>query len=269
MIPGYTPRIYFQDEISFDSYVPNSNISYGNIPIEALINKIAESMLFDEKMAKSADGSKPPEKVVVFGDNRVPFGDMTGGNPITVPMNTVEKKRVEETLTQYREYAVAVLTGVGTPTVLDLTRADTVGVQMQRQDKLLRDCALVFNMSNMEVNLAGGEFTSGKETSETQGEIEEGKGTQPVAQQFKEFMDRDIIRPIFGDMFEFEFEISQTEQQRVQLDQQKLSAGYTMNEVRRDRGDDAIPGEEYDKPQGGGTPIPDGTQTNPMNVKQI
>ena len=60
--PGFTaymePQIYFGDELSYSEYAPTSSRSYGFIPLEALINKIAETLYFDELMANQADGTK-------------------------------------------------------------------------------------------------------------------------------------------------------------------------------------------------------------------
>lgn len=253
---GYThePRFMYADDIDYRKYVPASDTSYGYVPIDSLINKIAESLLYDEKMAKYSDGTRPPELAIVFGQNQIPFGNLTGTEDRGMPMDQDNSARLEKKLSLARRQAIVVLSGVGKPMTVPLSKTDQLAVQQQRQDKILRDIALVFNMSNMEVNLSGGEFTSGRETSDQQADIEEGKGTQPIVQVLEDFWTQ-LIRDKFGGKWKWEYEKGQTDLERTQLDASKLQAGHTVNEVREDREQDAIDGEEFDKPAtGGGQP---------------
>lgn len=267
MILGTMPKIYFADEITFTNYLPSACRSYGYVPLDALINKIAEQILFDQLAAERADGTKPPEKLIIFGDQRNPFGDLTG--EIQLPVNPNEQKRIEEKVNTARKGAIATLSGIGTPIIADISKADTFAAQAQRQDKLLRDIALVYNMTNMEINLAGGEFTSGKETSESQSDIEEGKGTRPIIQKLELIMNRDIIPYRFGTDFVFKFSQELNEYAQIKLDAMRASSGtWTRNEIRVDRGDTPIFEEGNDSLQQAG-PQPDGSEANPLNMKAV
>lgn len=268
IITGHVPKIYFQDEITFTNYLPSAARSYGYVPLDALINKIAEQLMFDQYAAERADGTKEPEHMIIFGDNRSPFGDLTGD--IDIPMNPEEQSRIEEKLNMRRKGAVATLSGVGHPLAVDISKANTFGEQSIRQDKLLRDIALVFNMTNMEINLAGGEFTSGKETSETQSEIEEGKGTRPIIQKIQSIINKQLIPYRFGEMFKFTFQKALSPKEQVELDALKIGSGtYTKNEVRTGRGDDPIIEEGNDSLQQQSVQQPDGSPFAPINTRQI
>lgn len=262
IIMGQVPKFYYQDEMTFTNYMPSSARSYGYVPLDALVNKVAEQILFDRFAAARADGTKPPEKAVVFGENRSLFGNMTG--EIDLPMPKGEQKRIEEKLNTARKEAIATLSGVGTPLVIDLSRADTFAAQSQRQNQLLRDTALAFGMTNMEINLAGGEFTSGKETSETQQEIEEGKGTKPIIDKIRMILNRDIMPYRWGDQWLFEYSKSLNEFEQAKLDSLKMQTGtYTPDEVREARGDkpilqagsDQLPSQQGDGQAPGGNPF--------------
>lgn len=269
IITGYMPKVYFQDEITFTNYLPSSARSYGYVPLDALINKVSEQLLFDNFAAERADGTKEPEKLIIFGDTRSLFaGDMTGD--VTLPMDTDEQRRIEDKVNSVKKGAVATLSGVGHPVVEDISKADTFAAQSVRQDKLLRDIALVFNMTNMEINLAGGEFTSGKETSETQGEIEEGKGTRPIIQKIQSIINKSILPFRFGSNYIFKYNKALTPFEQVKLDTMKAnSMTYTKNEIRIDRGDEPILEEGNDtlkqEVQGevGSSPF------NPINTRAI
>ena len=267
IMESHFPKFYFQDEVSFINYVPSAARSYGYVPLDCLINKIAEQMLFDQFAAERADGTKEPEKLIAFGDNKSVFGDLTG--EINLPMDKDEQKRVEEKLNTIRKGAIMTISGVGTPVAIDISKADTFAAQIQRQDKLLRDVALVFNMTNMEVNLAGGQFTSGRETSESQAEIEEGKGTRPIIKKIESLLTRDIIPYRYGIGYMFEYQKGRTEEEQANLDTIRMNSGtWTKNAIREDRGDDPIPGEENEKlPETQAGMKPDGTQTNPFNMR--
>ena len=266
MMVGAFPRLYFQNEISFVNYVPSATRSYGFVPLDALINKITEQLLFDQFAAMRADGTKEPEKLIIFGDNKSIFGDLTGD--ISLPMDTAKQKRIEEKLNTIRQGAIVTISGAGTPVALDISKADTFSAQSNRQDKLLRDIALLFNMTNMEVNLAGGQFTSGKETSETQGEIEEGKGTRPIIRKIESIITKHIIPFRFGSGYIFQYQKTKTDEEQVDLDTKRNQSGtWTPNEIRIDRGDDPIPGPENDKLSSGQGMQPDGTQANPFNMR--
>lgn len=266
MMTGHFPKMYFQNEISFVNYVPSSTRSYGFVPLDALINKVTEQLLFDQFAATRADGTKEPEKLVLFGDNKSLFGDLTGD--LSLPMDTAKQKRIEEKLNTIRKGAIVTLSGVGTPVVADLSKADTFAAQSDRQDKLLRDIALLFNMTNMEVNLAGGQFTSGKETSETQGEIEEGKGTRPIIKKIESIITKHFLPFRYGSGYVFQFQQTKSDDEQVELDTKRNQSGtWTPNEIRLDRGDDPIPGPENDKLPTGQTAQPDGTQAKPFNMR--
>lgn len=269
VVVGYMPKIYFQDEVTFSNYLPSAARSYGYVPMDALVNKVAEQLLFDQFAAERADGTKEPEKLVIFGDNKIPFGDLTG--EITLPMDTNEQKRIEEKINTIRKGAVATLSGVGHPIVTDISKADTFPAQSDRQDKLLRDIALVFNMTNMEINLAGGEFTTGKETSESQREIEEGKGSKPIAQKYQSIINKDILPYRFGTSWLFEYKNALNEFEQVKLDALKMQSGtYTKNEIREARGEEPIFEEGNDslKDQQQRSPA-DGSPFAPFNTRNI
>jgi hypothetical protein len=267
LIGNFMPKIYFQDEVEFTNYLPSAARSHGYVPLDALINKIAEQLMFDQYSAERADGTKEPEKLIVFGENRTMLGDLTGD--INLPMNKAEQKRIEEKVNTIRKGAVATVSGVGTPVVEDISKADTFAAQSERQDKLLRDIALVFNMTNMEINLAGGEFTSGKETSETQQEIEEGKGTRPIVQKIETILNKAIIPFRYSPDYLFQYKKGLTEFEQVKLDTMKFGSGtYTKNEIRSQRGDDPKmePGNDtLNQPQGQA----DGSPFAPFNMRSV
>lgn len=269
IMESHFPKFYFQDEIAFVNYIPSAARSYGYVPLDCLINKISEQMLFDQFAAERADGTKEPEKLLAFGDNKSLYGDLTG--EVDLPMDKDEQKRVEEKVNTIRKGAVIIIKGLGTPIVADISKADTFPAQIQRQDKLLRDVALVFNMTNMEVNLAGGQFTSGRETSESQAEIEEGKGTRPIIRKIESLLTKNIIPYRYGPGYEFEYQKGRTEEEQARLDTMRLQSGtWTKNDIRTDRGDEPLPGEENDRlPDSGQGMQPTGTQGNPYNIREL
>ena len=266
VIPTFEVKAYYANEVSYDRYLPVSWQTLGELPLEALINKVAETILFDKRSADQADGTKPPEKAIAFGKQSTPYGSLTS-DMFDDTLDVTEQKKIETKLNQARREAIITLSGVGHPAVIDLSKADTFSGQMQRQDKLLRDIALVYNMTNMEVNLAGGEFTSGKETSDVQKEIEQEKGIGPIVKKFQDFMNDDILPFRYGQGYKFEFDIGLSEQEQVELEQKMMATQtYAVNEVRERRGDEPWPEDEYNRPQKGGAGQPDGSEASPFNI---
>lgn len=244
-------------------------MSYGTIPLEALVNKMAESLLFDEFAANQADGTKPPEKIVVFGEN-APFGDLD--TELEVPVDETEQKKIETVINEARKFAVRTITGVGTPTVLDISKSDTFGQQSTRQQQIRESVALVFNVSNMEVNLTGGEGTSGRSTSESQERQDQKRGIEPILGILEDKWNREIIPMRFGPGFEFSFGSGLSEVETIELDTKKAASGvYSVNEVREDRGVDPFPEDEFDRPQKGGAQRadPGADQMNPLFTSPI
>jgi hypothetical protein len=266
-MPGLDPKMYFSDELTWSSYFPQSGIGYGLIPLEALVNKLAETLFFDQRAAEMADGTVPPEKVVIFGEN-TPFGDLTGEEALQVPLSEHEATRLEVLLNQPRKDAIRVLSGVGQPTTLDLSRADTFNYQSQRQKDIREACAFVFNMSNMEINATGSDSTSGRSTSDAQADIEKEKGIYPLVKTIENKLNREVVPLRFGSGYLFEFKSGLTEDQQVEIDTKKNQSGsYAINEIRMARGDEPW-GPEFDKPANGGAPsAPDGSQSSPFNVQ--
>lgn len=242
-----TPQLMFNDEVSFSRWLPTTAASYGMVPLEALVNKVSEQLLFDQKAASEADGTKPPEKAVVFSEDS-PFGDLD--QALDTPMDSSEQKRVEMALNEQRQHVIRTLSGVGTPTVLDLSRSDIFASQSQRQEQLKQDVALVFGASNSEVNLTGSENTSGRATSESEERIEYKRGMMPLLKIIEDKLNRDVLPFRFGPGFKFEFDSGMSEAEQTDMAAKKNQSGvYAVNEVRAELGLDPFPEDEYDRPQ--------------------
>ena len=261
--PGYSlnaePQMYFSDELVYSEYVPTSSRNYGMIPLEALINKVAENLLFDNLMANQADGTAVPEKMIIVTDNS-PFGSMDAEGGAEIPLDENEQKRIEEKVNTPVKGKIMTFSG-NKAEVIDLSRENTMGIQMQRQKDIREEVALVFNMSNMEINLTGSDNTSGRATSEAQSEIEQGKGVAPIAKTLATVMNKGILPYSHGPDFVFEFDKGRNEKEEKELDMLSLQTGEnTKNEIREKYNKEQF-GPEFDKPDGG----PAGTGENQFN----
>ena len=242
---GMEPLIYFADEISLSQYLPTTSRAYGNIPLEALINKISETLLFDKLMADQADGTIPPNKMLVVGENN-PFGSLSEG---VVPVDAEEAKRIQAKVNQPEKGGVVVFSG-NSATILDMTRENTMTVQMQRQKDIREEVGLVFNASNMEMNLTGSSNTSGRETSETQQEISEGRGIVPICNMIESKFNREIIPFKFGNGWSFQFEKGNETDELTRIKMMMETGVYAVNEIRQDElGLDPFTDTKYDEPQ--------------------
>jgi hypothetical protein len=267
-VNGIEPQIYFSDECSFHAYVPSSVRSYGFVPLESLINKVSEAMFFDRLMSDQADGTKPPEKVVVFGDKSSldPVDTMMG----QLPMNPEEQKRIETIMNEVKKTAIRTLSGVGQPMVLDLSKENTMAVQMQRQDQLDRHIAMVFNASNNEINQTGSDGTSGRATSETNADIDQGKGIMPNVVMFESFINKDILPFRFGSGFKFKFKHEKDQMAEMTKLQAMMQSGlYSVNEIRvKELNESPFEGDQFDLPTNS-QPAQVGTAQSPVFMKSV
>lgn len=249
VVPGYTEaKVYETKEISYIDYLPVSSRNYGMIPLEALIKKVTESLLFDDKMANEADGSRPPEKLVIVTENN-PFGSLDETEKQDVPLDANKQKRIEQKLKERVQGGVMTFSGNNVE-VVDMSRADTMATQMQRQKDIREEVAVVFNATNMEMNLTGSENTSGRSTSQAQLEIEQGKGIAPIAKTFSSIINKTLLPFKFGTGLVFEFEMGKNEIEEKQLDKMKLETGeLTPNELREKYGKEGF-GDKGDQMHG-------------------
>lgn len=275
VIPGYEPQIFFGDEISYSVYMPLSIKSEPVIPLEALINKVAETLLFDSKMANEADGTVPPEKAVIVTETSKAFSMDSDSDSVEVPLDRAEQKRIEEKLNTPIEHGVITFSG-NNATVVDLSRADTLSYRIERQKDIREEVALVYQMTNMEINLTGSGETGGRATSESQAEIESGKGIAPHVKLLEEKLTRDFLNVRYGYGWKVEIEKQKNEREERELDRLRLdNAEITVNELREEKGRPVFVGEEYDKPRGGGEapqggdPMGPGSQRNPLYNKIV
>jgi|GEM_PF-4569057 len=266
VVMGYEPQIFFSKEIMYAEYLPISGQNHSLVPLEALINKVAESLFFDRLMAEQADGTKPPQKLVIITNNNSPFGDFDKDVESYLEVN--EQKRIETKLNEPRKGAIMTFSG-NDAKVIDLTRENTMAVQNVRQKDIREEVALVFNMSNMEINLTGSGDVSGRATSETQQEIEQGKGIIPILRTIEEKITREILPFRYGPGFMIEFDKSRNERGEVELDLLKLQTGeLTVNELRESKNKTVFKEDEYNKPQGYNSNAGDNA-TSPVFMKQI
>ena len=254
---GDSPQLFFKDEMAYAQYMPNSNIAVGICPLEALTNLVAENLLFSVLMAEKADGSEAPQKLLVFGAPQS-IGD-AGNDAVEVPLDTDEQARAEKILnSKQKERAVKIITGYGTPAILDLSKADTIGTQLERQNKIDQYVAMVFNASNAEINQTGGDGTSGRSTSESQERADNSKGVFPFVRIVEELFTHQIIPYKYGYGWEMKFSTPMSESEKVDIAMKKAQSGiFDVNEIRvNDFQVEAYPEQIYDRPQAQQPPQP-------------
>ncbi len=259
------PLIYFGDELSYANYIPTSARSYGFVPLESLINMIAEDMLFNRLMADQADGTKMPEKMIVIANNN-PFAGLEGQQQI--PIDPSEQKRLENKINTPRKNAIMTFSG-NTVEVVDLSRENTMEFQHARQKDIVNYVGMVFQASPMEMNLSGSENTSGRSTSEAQREIYHAKGVLPIVKIIEMVYNRDIIPYRFGPGWKMDYKSEKNDTEEMELLQKKMATGlFAVNEIRKeDLNLEPFDGDEFNKPPQSGAAQPDGSQTNPLNFR--
>jgi hypothetical protein len=260
---GYEPQIMYGNEMAYATYIPTTARSHGFIPLEALINKISESLLFDKLMADQADGTKLPEKMVIIA-NASPFGTMD--KEFNIPIDQDEQKRVEQKLNTPKKGAIMTFTG-NTATVVDLSRENTMSIQMQRQKDIREEVGLIFQATPMEMSLSGSDDTSGRSTSEAQERIYHSSGVLPIVKILETLWNYDILPYRFGPGYKLEFSVEKSEKEEMETLKAKMDTGvFSINEVRSDDLNlDPFPDEKFDVPQaGGGAGDAGGEGANPM-----
>jgi hypothetical protein len=269
IVDGVQPQVYGQDEVSYLWYAPRSDAAYGQLPLEALVNKVAEVLLFDQRAAEMADGTRPPEKLLAFGESS-PFGSLGEGG-FEVPLDKGEQKRLETVVNEARKEALRVISGHGTPVVVDVSRADTFQCQSERMKMVREEVGLVFGASPQEMNLSGSENTSGRSTSETQERYDLYKGIFPVLQVQEEFWTHDVFPFRFGQGFLMEYESEVSESEQVKLLSDKLRSGlWSTNELRiGDMGEEPFDGDKYNKPQGSQPQQPGSDESSPLMTRSV
>jgi hypothetical protein len=267
LVPGEEAQIMFDQELSYVEYLPTSAMSHSIVPLEALINKITETLLFDKLMSDQADGTKPPEKLVIITNEYDPFGDFD--NPQEMPVNPDEQKRIELKLNTPRKYAVATLTG-NNVNVVDLTRENTMAIMLERQRIIRESVGMVFNASNVEMNLTGSDSTNGRESGKIQQELSQGRGIAPILMLIGRAMTRDIIHHRYGYGYQMEYAETKDAMEQAQLDSMELNNGLvTINELREREGKTLFEDDQFNKPSSARQSQPDGSPMNPLNMRQL
>lgn len=267
IVSGFEPQMFMPEELAYSQYMPTSSQSHGIVPLESLINKVCEYLLFDRLMADQADGTKPPEKLIIVTENKNPFGDFDKTEEI--PLEASEQKRIETKLNQPRKYPIITFSG-NDAKLIDLTRENTMPIQIARQKDIREDIALVFNASNMEMNLTGSDNTSGRSTAESQQEESQDRGISPMLNQLEELITKQILPYRFGIGYKLQFEHSKNDTEERQLDALKLNNGeLTINELREKYGLTQFDDEQYNVPHGSIEQPQGQNELNPLFTKQI
>lgn len=266
VIYGFEPQMFFDNEIMYMEWLPTSVQSQSMVPLEALINMIAEQLLFDGRMAEQADGTAPPEKLVVITESS-PFGDLTDNT--LVPLNPHEQKRIETKINEPRKNKIMTFSGNHVE-VVDLSMDNKLEFFNLRRKDIREEVGLVFNMSNMEMNLTGSDDTSGRQTADAQLEIEQGKGTGPILKLIQSNISRYILPHRYGSGWQLEFIRQKNELEERQLDLLKLQTGeYTQNELREYRGQPQFDDERFNLPKDSAPQEAGENQLNPLYMKQL
>lgn len=267
VMQGFTdPKIYFDDELSYFDWLPNTARSYGFQPLEALINKIAETMFFDKLMADQADGTSVPEKMVIVTDQN-PFGDLS--KEFTTPINSDEQKRIENKINTPLKGKVMTFSGNNVQ-VVDLSRENTMGIQIQRQKDIREEVGLIFQATSQEMNLTGSDTLSGRSTAEAQREIYHSRAVLPIIKIMQIFWERNILPFRFGPGWHIEYNSGKSESEDIELLGKKMATGiYSVNEIREiELNIDPFKDEQFNQPSGAAQK-PDGSQVSPFNFNNM
>lgn len=266
------PTIYFQDEMIYDNYIPISARSYGLIPIEALLNKIAETMLFDKLAAERADGTTPPQKIVAFGGNAAGTAILENleGEKLEIPLGPEEQSRLEHKINEERKNAIITLTGMGTPVAIDISKADTFATQSERQDKLIRDIGMVFSASNAEMNLDGSMEFSSQDVAKQQERQERERGIYPIVRIMDKTVTKKWIPGRFGPGWKMETKTSLSDAEKLALDREMLQSGlYDVNYIKEKNGEPIYDKEEFNYPQGAQPSQPGESANSPVFMRSV
>ena len=116
------------------------------------------------------------------------------------------------------------------------------------------EVGLVFNMSNIEMNMSDSEGVSGRSTSESLETIDQNKGVIPIINIITNTLNRSILPYRYGAGYKVEFQVAKDPMQELQMQKAMIDSKlYSINEVRTEElGRDPFEGEEYDKPMGTG-----------------
>ncbi len=248
---SFEPQVMFGDEISFSRYLPSSSVAAGMTPIDALLTLVTESLLFNELMAEQSDGSKAPDKLLIMGKKIEGF-DPSGISETDEPLDPDEQRRVKHVLNRKKkDNAVEILSYYGTPFLADLTKENTMGVQMTRQDKIDKYVAMVYGATNNEINQTDSSGTSGRSTSETQERSENARGVRPMIVQIQDDMTFGVIRDAFGPGYQLIFATPKSDAEQIDNAKKKVESGlFAINEVRRDDlSKPPFEDPEHDKPR--------------------
>lgn len=171
-----------------------------------------------------------------------------------MPLPKQEQEKIQRVVNETRKDAILILSGHGTPAVVDISRADTFNAQSERIRMLREQIANVFGASNAEMNLTGTDSTNGRDTSQTQERKDREKGIYPHLKSIENLFNYDIIPDRYSADWSFTFEMSQSEAEQIELWKNKLESGlFSVNEIRtQDIGRAAFDGEQFDAPQCGG-----------------
>jgi hypothetical protein len=271
IIQGLTNQFFYSDEMAYLDYLPTSCQSYPLIPIEAVLNKVIGYLLYDMEMASQADGTRPPEKILAVAKKTASeFAEYDA--PPNLRMDPADQKRLETKINEPRRYPVMVLDNLNGDVmeVIDISKENIMQILDMRQDKMKQDIATVYNAMPFEVGLTGSDFTSGRETSESQLEHAYGKGLAPILYKIESMLTHDILPYRFGYGYKVEFEKSKNELEERQLDQIKLANGeMTTNELRESKGLSMFEGDQFNYPAGSAPVEAGSNELNPMHIKEV
>jgi hypothetical protein len=250
------PQIFFPDEMAFTCYMPNSGVANGMTPIDVLINLVSAQINHEKFMAGYADGDAYPQKLVVFGEDNPSF-DFSGGFDKNM-LDKDEQARIKYAINQRKkDNAIQVLSGYGTPIVLDLSRENTMAELREWRNIVDKSVAMVFNLSNNEINQTGSDGTSGRSTSEVQQKTDNSKNTKALTDTISSLLNYEVIPDKFGFGYKIEFIAPVSDEEKITLAKMKSESGlYTKNEIRLELGLDPVPGEENEILQTPAAPAP-------------
>lgn len=191
------PLFFTSQDLSCGYYIPNSAVTNGCKPLDAVINSIITAINVDALLMENSNNEKPPEYLIMVVDN----GLEQEPNPLgSERVDQIELERLEEAVNiKKKDRAIKIVKQYGSSAeLMNLSKENLISVLNPYVDVIKKAIALAFHATPNEMGETDTGGMIAKSGAEQQRELYINQSIKPLALMWENQFTHEIIKGRFG-----------------------------------------------------------------------
>ena len=243
------PLYFTSEDLSCGYYIPNSAVTNGVKPLDAVINNVITAVNVDSLLMENSNNEKPPEYLIMVMDNGIePESIATGSEQV----DQIELERLEESVNvKKKDRAIKIVKQYGNSAeLMNLSKENLISILNPYIDVIRKAISQAFHATPNEMGETDTGGMIAKSGAEQQRELYLNQSIKPLSQMWENQFTHEIIKGRFGirpltdigidPYWTLKLDTQLSENELLDNAVKMIGLPYTPNEIREYLGKDPI-----------------------------